>query len=462
MDPATSPARRVLGEKDPNALLPTQSPRKGTVGLENAASPFVQRPTSKRPLSPVSARAGQKRKIDETNDDEIQGSQDSRLPHPMSQMTEILSDSLSEPENYRMTAEPYKSTPNTVVFSSFRPSQEETSQVEPQFEIHEEPSQQTLDTMHAITLPQNTSQLVPALRPSLNQEGSQISLSMSSLIDFENNHSSQDEDNMQMIEEEEVVKDQRPKTREDIRKEMLLEKAETLRTRLQLAIFKIQTNQVSRPFARLQIPKARSSSPDMPAISSSSPSSSSTLRGGEPGLAMTPETRVAMARARATMDPKPKPRTLSSLPMPTIAPTAFSARWNHGFSETETGQPHFSNQLQHATIPSSPPVLAAAQPRAGQTVGEAGNGNGNGNRTALRGEPKTPVRLSSPVSVPVSAGRHDLDLGDRANTSQARNPYRPGGPTSSVVKGEAANSLLALVRGGSGAARSGGVGMCGL
>lgn len=47
-------------------------------------------------------------------------------------------------------------------------------------------------------------------------EPSQLSLSMSSLIDFEG-------EDMEMIEEPDIVVDQRPKTQEDARKEMLLE-----------------------------------------------------------------------------------------------------------------------------------------------------------------------------------------------------------------------------------------------
>lgn len=66
-----------------------------------------------------------------------------------------------------------------------------------------------------MTLPQNTSQL-PQFRPNLLTEASQLSLSMSSLIDFEG-------DEMEVIEESEFIPDQRPKTQEDTRKEMLVE-----------------------------------------------------------------------------------------------------------------------------------------------------------------------------------------------------------------------------------------------
>lgn len=166
MNTTTSPTRRVLGEKDPNAPVQTQSPRKAQVGLENGySSPAAisQRPSLKRPLSPASfsPHAGRKRKLEQTTNEDVipesqspspSQSQDASasmsmsMPHPMSQMTDILSDSASEQGGgpYKQ----YKSTPNTVFSSSFRPSQEDPSQVvEAQFEIHEEPSQQTLDRM---------------------------------------------------------------------------------------------------------------------------------------------------------------------------------------------------------------------------------------------------------------------------------------------------------------------------
>lgn len=73
-----------------------------------------------------------------------------------------------------------------------------------------------------MTLTQHTSQLVPPLRPNLVQEASQLSVSMSSLIDFDNNLSSQD-DHLQLMEESEFVKDRKRKIQENARKEMLLE-----------------------------------------------------------------------------------------------------------------------------------------------------------------------------------------------------------------------------------------------
>jgi hypothetical protein len=217
---------------------------------------------------------------------------------------------------------------------------------------------------------------------------------------------------------------------------------------LQLAIFKVRTNQISRPFARLQVPRPKSASPASPDVAyyrSSSPRSSSTVR-------ETPETRVAAARARATMDPaRQKVKSLSSLPMPKIVPTGFSARWADG-----TGH-------EAENIPSSPP--------SSETEGE-GEGGVDGacldpaamTRTAAAAgvEPRTPVQVSGGRSRP----------GFMAGVPQ-QSPLRhghPNGLTSSVIKGEAAHCLLELVRGGTTtgggggniAARSGGVGMCGL
>ncbi|KAI1610204.1 hypothetical protein EDD36DRAFT_467278 [Exophiala viscosa] len=421
MNALTSPARRVLGEKDPNTLLAqVQSPKKARLDIGFAS------PRSVKPAHPSgSPHAGQKRKLQQVEDEAAAESQNTSTLHILSQRTELLSDeepSVHEEGFYTSMAE-IKSTPNTLL-TSFHASQEEHPQLEAEFVILDEPSQQTLDKMHAVSFTQTTSQLVPPLRPGLDKAPSQLSLSMSSLIDFDNNLSSQGDD-MQMLEEP----DHRQNSEKDARKEMLLEKAETLRTRLQLAFFKVETNQISKPFARLQVPKARSSSPDL----ARSSSSSSTLRPRSvhhQTTTMTPETRVAIARARATMGPKPSVKALSSLPIPNIAPTAFSARWNEQ-QENQGGQGF------PAYMPSSPPLSDGGEAEVDQPI----------KRVIL--EPRTPVQRASPGGV--QHGR------SRAQTEVQYGRFRPGGLTSSVIKGEAANSLLQLVRGG-----SGGVGMCGL
>lgn len=176
--------------------------------------------------------------MDDVQDEEAPESQETTTPHPLSQMTVMLSDGPSEGEESADRSMGHATSTSNTGSISFRSSQEEPSQVEAEFTIHDEPSQQTLDTMvceirrmkyvinrnmqHAVTLTQQTSQLVPPLRPNLVKEVSQISLSMSSLIDFENNLSSQDDD-LLPIEEVDVVQVQRSKNEEDLRKELVLE-----------------------------------------------------------------------------------------------------------------------------------------------------------------------------------------------------------------------------------------------
>lgn len=152
---------------------------------------------------------------------------------------------------------------------------------------------------------------------------------------------------------------------------------------------------------------------------------------------MSPEARVAIARARATMEPRPTVRPLSNLPIPNIAPTTFSARWNDRRQESQE-----DSQAIPAYMPSSPPLSDDGDVEIVEPV----------NHGIL--EPRTPVHLSSPGSVQYGRKTHgERDL--------AHGQFRPGGLTSSVIKGEAANSLLQLVRGGI-ASYGGGVGMCGL
>ncbi|KAK4935781.1 hypothetical protein LTR10_023231 [Elasticomyces elasticus] len=215
MSAVNSPARRVLGEKDPNTLLAQiQSPKKARLDI-GFASPRSLKP----PHASGSPHAGQKRKIHQVEDEEAAESQNSNALQILSQRTDLLSDeepSMHEEGFYTSMAE-IKSTPNTLL-TSFRASQEEHPQLEAEFVILDEPSQQTLDKMHAVSFTQTTSQLVPSLRPDLVKEPSQLSLSMSSLIDFDNNLSSQGDD-MQMLEEPV----QGHNSEKDTRKQMLLE-----------------------------------------------------------------------------------------------------------------------------------------------------------------------------------------------------------------------------------------------
>ncbi|KIW44892.1 uncharacterized protein PV06_03329 [Exophiala oligosperma] len=470
MSTVTSPTRRVLGEKDPNALL---SPTKATKTSLVEGTTLSPR-SLKRFASPISPRAGQKRKIVETcnNNEEAEDSQQQQTNNSqlfLSQHTDILSSDgpLSEHRDASqspMAATQHKSMSNTTLTSCQASQEEESAQLESEFQIHDEPSQQTLDKMHAVSFTQSTSQMVALVRPTFNQEPSQASLSMSSLIDFENNFSSQS-DEMQMLEEHDTTEPraQPPKPEGDTRKEMLLEKAETLRTRLQLAIYKIQTNQISKPFWQLTVPKHAPSSPEIPAMSSSSPraGSSSTLRPSSvhrhPVSAISPESRVAIARARATMKSKPPVRPLRSLAVPTIAPTAFSARW----AEDMEGDSH--SQPAEEDIPSSPPAASTSEAEDEDLDDEVRikheHRDPRSDDHSEQAPPKTPELLSRRSGTRTDHGHNNQNEEDVALQNSH---LRPRGLTSSVIKGEAANSLLQLVRGGTRGATSSGVGMCGL
>ena len=183
------------------------------------------------------------------------------------------------------------------------------------------------------------------------------------------------------------------------------QKAEILRTRLQLALYKVQSNQISKPFSRLQW--RRSSSPELP------PQPSSLQRASPEGI-------VAAARARATQQKKPAVRNLSAMSIPTILPTTYSAR--------------YMDVPEDQGWPPKPEGTAENSHEEGRRLG--------GSRTpTLRQEdpmtfPETPMQLSSP---------RKSSLGGPA-TRRGEGSKVVGGLTSSVVKGEAANGLLELMR----------------
>lgn len=94
-----------------------------------------------------SPRAGQKRKIDEVHEDSLAGSQSTGSLHPLSQVTDVLSDVHAELEETVQIAIGEPLFTLNSVSTSFRVSQDEPAEIEAEFEIHEEPSQQTLDKM---------------------------------------------------------------------------------------------------------------------------------------------------------------------------------------------------------------------------------------------------------------------------------------------------------------------------
>lgn len=170
---------------------------------------------------------------------------------------------------------------------------------------------------------------------------------------------------------------------------------------------------------------------------------------------ISPETVIARARARATMQTKPVLKPLSQIPFPTIVPTTYTARF---VESTTQAQPHGSNQEETLELPSSPP--------SSQEGADDKNLAHAPTETPAVTEPRTPVQLSSPVSNPDRGSDSRVNSTTKWKISTHQRSLRQGGLTSSVVKGEAANGLLELMRGSSDGdsrvAQAGGIGMCGL
>lgn len=142
------------------------------------------------------------------------------------------------------------------------------------------------------------------------------------------------------------------------------------------------------------------------------------------------------------METKPTVRSLSSIPVPTIVPTGYSARWMN-----DTNGSKQSNQSsQTMALPSSPPVVEDDCPDAD-----------SGTKVY---EPKTPNQPSKRRCSQSSPSDCDSDPPTSQKETIQSHLRRHGGLTSSVVKGEAANGLLELMRGVG--TTSGGSGMCGI
>lgn len=276
-------------------------------------------------------------------------------------------------------------------------------------------------------MPEAKASLLPSERPLLSTELSQDSVRMSSFIEFDETEQSQrkkvDQD-LEMIAEPQPI----PCREEEQNARHLLEKATMLRTRLQLAMHKVQTNQTSKPFSRLDKPTTTSPELSLPPrvftanVLPPQPDSTS--------IRNSPESQIAANRARAfhgAYQIKPVQR-LSAFPMPKIVPTAYSARY---MSQAPKQQRH---------IPSSPPVSCERNVDIQTLTNRKTRGTPSPHKSTCSKVrlPKTPMQqLSSP---PGSIA------GDTTTTGRRINRTSRSALTSSVVKGEAANGLLELMR----------------
>jgi hypothetical protein len=283
-------------------------------------------------------------------------------------------------------------------------------------------------------MPEPKLSLLPPERPMLSAELSQDSVRMSSFIDFDEldqSHRGKLDEDMEMIIELQAI----PPNDEELKAKELLEKAIMLRTRLQLAMHKVQTNQTSKPFSRLDKPTTTSLELSLPprlfTANALPPQRDST------GIRNSPESHIAANRARAfrgAYQTKPVQR-LSALPLPKIVPTAYSTRY--------MTQPRSRKRDSHASVidlPSSPPASRGS--KAGEKVLKIRKIRGTPSPhkiTRMNARlPETPLhQLSSPP------GSND---GDMSRTGRKVHGTSRQALTSSVVKGEAANGLLELMR----------------
>lgn len=436
----SSPSRRVLSNKDTNSHLNSRSPRKNTSTMM-AAPPKTPNPKkpSKTIASSSSPVTGTKRKIQEVEEAERveQDTEDD------SQRTQLLSDTESDTELERddvSTSNPQQSY--DTAGTSCPASQ---NIIEPQFELHQdEMSQRTLEKLNDVPMPQNTSQLPPA-RPGMPHDMSAGSVGLSNFFNFDGPPSTQNSDQIDLIElatkSHGMTTDLKPKDQEPsidptvARKRMLEEKADQLRTRLQLAMFKVQTKQTNQPFSRLKYPKTtnrqRSNSPPTlptlrlttPTLSSSTikqPSSNRTVgpQHPEPQLINSAEEHIAAMRARAANQQKPPVRSLNSLPVPRLDPQLVNPSDSFTTQMIEDDSQHF---------PSSPPLSR-----------QSSSASADLPTMALGTQPTKPIPSTQLSSPPVSETRYTAS--DHSSLAVMAN-------VAIATQGEAASGLVKLMTG---------------
>ena len=218
------------------------------------------------------------------------------------------------------------------------------------------------------------------------------------------------------------------------RRKLIDGKVEQLRVRLQLAHYKVKTDQTRTPFSHLKSPVRCIPSPELPIV-----------RFAETGPYQCPandevrEDYVAHRRAGVTAQVKLDIRPLNTIPVPRILPTAYSARYMTEAPLATT---------QH--IPPSPPASNGnnSDPRHHNSRGDTPTPKAH-RISHAHPMPKTPAQLSSP---PTSDGESEDGVPVSSWPTFKTPATTPGRTlTSSVVKGEAANGLLQLMRAASSA-----------
>lgn len=397
--PIRSPSRRVLGDKSTNMTLIVTPKSKRTMDASDSIdvikSNLLQEgiEVSKKhiltPTASVGKLAGQKRGIDMVEDAEREERQSQR---------ENIHKEEQEGNDGRKEVVGAATGPRRfTTIPSFHASQEGPMEIEEQFNIQDEMSQGAVDNLNATPLPQSITRF-----PSFAAEQSQDSQGLSSLIDFDPEEEGKTEKTSPMSERIVVSVDAGFATDlvED-RSAVVGKKADLLRARLQLAMYKIQTNQIDRSLTQL-IHRSRDRSPSLP-----------------PNRLASPESRIATARSVATGQDKPHIANLNALAVPALVPTEYSARLmesNEDEQDVPSSPP--SSEEEDASTPRPKQSLALSQSFCGLETPMTPNARSMGPGEGHKEETQTLGRQSS----------------------------HAGNLTSSVIKGEAANGLLELMK----------------
>ena len=148
-----SPIRRVLADKNRNASLHINNKHAKTastvqVNLPRASTSFNDTP--KRPthgVESLSPKLGQKRKIDQVEEAEIEDSANSSGTEALSDLSDPVSELNTDAGDITIDSSSDTRPTTQTTLPSFHASQADVGPMDVQFEIHEEMSQTTLDKL---------------------------------------------------------------------------------------------------------------------------------------------------------------------------------------------------------------------------------------------------------------------------------------------------------------------------
>ncbi|KAF2817609.1 uncharacterized protein BDZ99DRAFT_457333 [Mytilinidion resinicola] len=205
------------------------------------------------------------------------------------------------------------------------------------------------------------------------------------------------------------------------------QRAEALRLRLRMAMYKVHTNQTDIPLADLKLPTPVTTTPlSEPSTKLSTLTTEASISTAHTSLSTsltsTTSTVPSITFSPALSSPTSKPPTKPQLlPAPVLLPTAYSSRFI-----TESG-----------IIPSSPPgSVSPAQTHIHPPEDLSPSHDSFVTPMAQR---RAFEQLSSPP------GSGERDMGELTTSARANRRFEEGDLTSSVVKGRAASGLIDLM-----------------